>query len=274
MSTFSINISQAEIEQLNYERFAYPQPMVELFSFFEKKFNKGDEIYDLAFFEITKKFLAYKYRGVRSGHGRSLIMYEMILPRSDGILSYRQIIWRIIDTEFNSYPDKFLELLNEYAKGEIPERAADLVSVDLQYLISIINVHLKPSDFQHCVFIHRLNYWLRINNIINEQFIQLTETFTNDLYKIYTIISWDKLRGKDDDRLKTFQDYELDKENEIRSSFAFNSVGEIESFFEKYTYLRNVSENKWNFNRALEFIIDENCKSDCYVEKQSANMWE
>jgi len=29
MSTFSINISQAEIEQLNYERFAYPQPMVQ-----------------------------------------------------------------------------------------------------------------------------------------------------------------------------------------------------------------------------------------------------
>jgi uncharacterized protein YlzI (FlbEa/FlbD family) len=235
---------------------------IALFELFQEKFRQEDTVYIAAFFEIAKTFLAYNFRGARGGRKMTIIMYEFNLTDDEGVLTFREAIWQVLLEQFEHYPSKSLEVLNSFAEGGIPDESKLLMQSDLIKLTEIIDRHLDVNDFLHCLFIQNLQFWLKRNKVNHEIIKGLARRFRNSVYEIYTKLSWDRFIESEKYDSMPYSDFERLKEDEIRSNFRFGSKEDAKSFFTEFVYLRNVVENKWNFNRALEFVIDENCKED------------
>jgi uncharacterized protein YlzI (FlbEa/FlbD family) len=238
----------------------YFRRQVALFELLTNKFQ--EEVYRIAFFELAKTFTKYNYRGARGGRKLTIMMYEFNLANYEGVWAFRDGIWEILHEEFPNYPVKSLEVLNSFAEGEIPAESRTLLDADLVRLTAIIAEHFNVNDFLHCLFIQKLRHWLEINQVKIEAIDHLAERFKNSIYEIYTKLSWNRLIDREQYLSMSFDDFEKMKETEIRSSFRFQSKEQTETFFRDFVYLRNVIENKWHFNRALEYIVDENCKED------------
>ena len=90
-------------------------------------------------------------------------------------------------------------------------------------------------------------------------FVSLSQKFTNPTYEKYLILDWDRFRDKESYDFENHQEYEKLKEEEIRKSFIFNNIKEIELFYNTFIYLKSIAKNDWGYNNSFDLIVDENC---------------
>lgn len=223
--------------------------------------KREDLLYVTAFFELAKKFLAFQFDQHRSGRGHTVSFYRYPIPNDQSIQEFRKNIWNAVDSNFNKYPDKALGFLHSRSSMH-PEVIKDIMIFDVPFLIDIIEKHLTNKSFEHCRYVQEQVWWWKRNEVSNSKFKVLSEKFTNDTYKTFLKLDWNRLRDKEFDDFGDYKKYDKIKENEVRNSFVFHSTTEIKQFYDLYLYLKGLVKNEWNFERSIDFILDENLSNN------------
>ncbi|MDR2085424.1 MAG: ATP-binding protein [Bacteroidales bacterium] len=223
--------------------------------------NKQDILYSTIFYELSKTFLAFKYRQTESGRHNTISLYQYPIPDNKWIRTFRKNIWENVNDNFKTFPEKSLELLQSYAKVS-PDVTKELMEYDIQFLIPIIENHLIPDIFEHCLYVQEQIRWCKRNEITPFEFVSLSQKFTNPTYEMYLILDWDSYRDKNSYDFDNYREYEKLKEVEVRKYFVFNDIQEIKSFYDTFIHLKSIAENDWSYNNSFDLIIDENCSKN------------
>lgn len=232
-----------------------------LFEILINELDKNDLLYSCIFFELSKKFLSFQFQHSKSGRGHTISFYRYPIPNDELIQEFRKNIWDAIDLNFKKYPDKALDFLHSQSSMH-PDVIKDIMIFDVPFLIDIIEKHLTNESFEHCRYVQEQIWWWKRSEVTNSKFKDLLKKFTNDTYKIFLKLDWNRLRDKDSDEFSDYKKYDKIKEIEVRNSFVFHSTREIKQFYDLYKYLKRLVKSEWNFERAIDFILDENLSND------------
>jgi hypothetical protein len=218
--------------------------------------NNKDTLYSIAFFELSRTFLQFKYHYTKEERKGTITIYNYPLPNNAYIRELRKLIWENIHNNFTN--DAF-ELLKEYMEKRY-DIINELLEYDSHFLILIIEKHLRPDSFEHCKYVQeQIRIWKK-NNVTNSNFKYLCSKYTNHLYNMYLKIKWDRLRDKDDYDFDDYKEYPRLKEAEIRSNFIFRNESELKIFYQDFVYLYGIEEekNRYSYDMVLDIIVDEN----------------
>jgi DNA polymerase III delta prime subunit len=242
------------------ERYRFERQSV-LFDCLIDGLNTKDELYSVAFFELSKSFIAYKYHQLKGGRKNSITWYDYPIPASQTIKEFREKIWNSVIENFNNYPQESFRLLLSHPNGR-RDITKDLLEFDVNFIIEIIENKLDKNLFEHCKYVQSTIKDLQSNSIDLPIFSSFKEQYTNERYKTFLLIDWNRMRDKEMFEFEDFREYDRLKENEIRKSFIFNSMDEFMEFYQSFIYLSNASENNWNYNKSYDCIIDENLNTN------------
>jgi DNA polymerase III delta prime subunit len=242
------------------ERYRFERQSV-LFDCLIDGLNTKDELYSIAFFELSKSFIAYKYHQLKGGRKNSITWYDYPIPASQTIKEFREKIWNSVIENFDNYPQESFRLLLSHPNGR-RDITKDLLEFDVNFIIEIIENKLDKNLFEHCKYVQSTIKDLQSNSIDLPIFSSFKEQYTNERYKTFLLIDWNRMRDKEMFEFEDFREYDRLKENEIRKSFIFNSMDEFREFYQSFIYLSNASENNWNYNKSYDCIIDENLNTN------------
>ena len=96
------------------ERFGFERQNI-LFQILIEGLAKKDILYSIAFYELSKTFLAFKYQQTKSERHYAISIYQYPIPNNQFIRVFRKNIWDNVNDYFDIYPEKSLELLQSYA---------------------------------------------------------------------------------------------------------------------------------------------------------------
>ena len=232
-----------------------------LFQILIEGLAKKDILYSIAFYELSKTFLAFEYQQTKSERHYAISIYQYPIPNNQWIRAFRKNIWDNVNNYFSIYTEKSLELLQSY-RNVSPGVIKEIMEYDIQFLIPIIENHLTPDSFEHCRYVQEQIRWYKRNEIELPEFLSLSQKFTNTTYEKYLILDWDRFRDKESYDFENHKEYEKLKEEEIRKSFVCNNIKDVKSFYNTFVYLKNIAENDWSYNNSFDLIVDENCSKN------------
>lgn len=243
------------------ERFGFERQNI-LFQILIEGLAKKDILYSIAFYELSKTFLAFEYQQTKSERHYAISIYQYPIPNNQWIRAFRKNIWDNVNNYFSIYPEKSLELLQSY-RNVSPGVIKEIMEYDIQFLIPIIENHLTPDSFEHCRYIQEQIRWYKRNEIELPEFLSLSQKFTNTTYEKYLILDWDRFRDKESYDFENHEEYEKLKEEEIRKSFVCNNIKDVKSFYyDTFVYLKSIAKNYWSYNNSFDLIVDENCSKN------------
>src|SRR5690606_24327213 len=143
-----------------------------------------------------------------------------------------------------------------------PDVNKEIMAFDIPFVLNIIDNHLSNENFEHCKYVQDQIRWFKRHEFVLPEFSNFSNRFVNETYLSFLKIDWDRFRDKEMYEFDDFREYERLKEAEIRSSFILTNEDEINNFYNTFILLRNLADNNWNYNNALDFVIDENCSRD------------
>ncbi len=223
--------------------------------------NNNDILYLNSFFELSKTFLNYKFQHTKGGRNHSIYFYSYPIPNNQLIQGFRKKIWDTLDSKFKLYQNESFNLLENYSRVS-PDVNKDIMEYDVPFVLNIIEKHLKIDSFEHCKYVQSQIRWFIRSSISSSKFPLLQKKYTNETYETFLKLDWDRYRDKEMFEYNDYREYEKLKEAEIRSSFIFNSPTQVNDFYKTFYYLKNSSENSWNYNNTLDIIIDKNSTID------------
>lgn len=223
--------------------------------------KKDDELLSISFYELSKTFLSYKFQQFKGGRNNSFYHYQYPIPNNNTIQEFRTKIWATLDNSFASRPEMAFSLLKNYSRVH-PDVNNEIMEFDIPFVLNIIDNHLSYENFEHCKYVQNQIRWFKRHDFDLPEFSNYTNRFVNETYFTFLKIDWDRFRDKEMYEFDDFREYERLKEAEIRTSFILTNVVEINVFYDTFVLLKNLAENKYNYNNTLDFIIDENCSRD------------
>ncbi len=236
------------------------QRQTTLFDFLISGLNSKDPIIQEAFYELAKSFLNFKFNHTKGGRNHTFYWYDYPIPLTKEIQFLRSKIWESIERKYFENSTKAFNVLKSYS-SVTPDAIKEIMLFDLPYILHIINNNLSIDSFEHCRYVQDQIKWFLRNDINDESFAELKAKFINPTYQMYLKIDWNRLRDKEQHEFDNYREYEELKEKEIRSSFVFKTTSEVDHFYESFVFLKKASENEWNYDISLEFVIDENFKT-------------
>lgn len=232
-----------------------------LFEILINGLTNRDSLLSVAFYELSKTFLAYKFQHTKGGRNHCFYWYHYPIPNSQLIQDFRANIWNSLEENWNVDPINSFQLLKSHS-NVTPDVTKEIMEFDIPFIVKIIKEKLTPSLFEHCKYVHDQIRWCNRNSVTHISFSSLSSSFSNPMYEDYLKIDWDRFRDKEMFEFDDYREYEKLKEAEIRSHFVFEGLKELEEFYDTFMYLKKAAKNDWQYNTTLDLVIDENYKSD------------
>lgn len=226
-----------------------------------EKSDKLEEVYESSFPAIATSFLQYKYHHTKGGRHHSFYWYDYPFPINDLTKTLRKKIWDKIDNDFENNEETYTQILIDYSQPT-PDVVKEVMEFDIHYVLRIIKNHFKKSNFQHCHYVQSQINWFIKNDIHNDEFDILKNTYVNEIYLIYLKIDWDRLRDKESYEFEDYTEYEKLKENEVREYFVFENLDSFITFYKHYYFLLKWVKNDYRIKNSFDYIMDENFKVD------------
>ena len=215
-----------------------------LISLFQRKMEAGDTVAISAFPEIAKMLLPFSFQDTSSGRKNTVSIYTLNIKLDVGVKALRKSIWYLLN---RLGPEKINDVLSHYG-GIVEESSLAVAEYDFQFVVEIVEAHLSPGVFGHCLTVHKLKRWFERHNMLQEQFETIFECYTNPAFEMYQVF----MEGND------YQDNSM-WEKRIRDSFKITGPYEQESFVRDYRTVKEGMEGHegYRFNEALDFVVDE-----------------
>lgn len=229
-----------------------------LFNILIEGVNKNDAMFTATFYELSKTFLSHNFQQFKWGRNSTYISYRYPIPNNFAIQKFRTQIWNTLDSSFSSQPALAFSLLKNYSRGHIDSNN-EIIAFDIPFVLTIIDKHLSNENFQHCKYVQDEVRWFKRHAFDLPEFLNFSKRFVNDTYLSFLKIDRDRFRDKEIYEFDDFREYDRLKEAEIRSSFVITDLDGVNNFYDILLVLRGSADNKANYDRALDFVIDENC---------------
>ena len=224
--------------------------------------NNENNLLSILFFELSKTFLSYEFHHTKADRSHSIIkFYQYPMPNNRDIQEFRSRIWDTLNIFFTSHHNRAFDLLNNYEKDHLAvnKEIKEIMEFDIPFIFKIINEHLSSDNFEHCKYVQdKIRLFKRWDYDLPE-FSSLTKRFVNKTYHTFLKIDWDCWRDKEIYDFSDYREYAKLKEAEVRSSFIFNNINEINSFYDTFIFLKKAAKGAVKYNAVLDIIIDENC---------------
>ena len=209
----------------------------ELLNYVIKQIEKEDELCQQAIWYVAKLLLAFhtNYSGPAVDKN-SYSLYQYSVPALKSILKIRKRIWATIDGNYSS--DRFSCLLKNYMSSSWG-RDNKLPKHDLPFILEIIKKHLNPKSFEDCLCVQEYIRWAKRNGMSKKDYDFYYLKYRCKEYKFYVLLTWDRLRDKDQCDYKDIDAYHKYKQTELKKNFVYRTKQGYDSFLAKYASLAN-----------------------------------
>lgn len=230
----------------------------ELFNLLVKKFKEGQPHYSEAFFALTKTFLAHHYQISKGGRNLTITFYQYPLPNTEIIRNFRKYIWDTIIENYESFPAEMFLIIRDFRPG-MRESIIPILEFDLSILLPFIESRLNSSKFEHIHFIHELIEWLDREKLTNKNYRDLLLKFKSKEYEYFRKLDWNRLRGKQDYEFEKYEDFQVQKERDVRNSFVFKTTDDFVDFHKAIKNIASLGDNNiHSISESLNIVIEEN----------------
>lgn len=229
-----------------------------LFDLLISGLHQKDKLYSKTFFELATFFLGFRFQNNTAGISKNsiaLVFYDLPAENTE-IRAFREKVWKQVD---NCFSEDAFALLNRYTQVG-SDVVKGIMESDLPFIVLLIEKHLDPESFSHCLCVHELIRHFHFYKVRDSRLEYLSQRFTNPLYEFLGKFRWDRMRDKEVFEYGNYDEYKKLKEAEIRKSFVFTQIPEIEEFCDRLAYIGQVETdfNRERFYSSLDIVVDEN----------------
>lgn len=255
---------------IGYEDESYGlQRHLTLLTLLEEGISKGDDLISRIFLAISKNFLKFQFEQIRGARGNAISISRYPLQFFDPTKEFRRRIWGAIDVLFYRFSEECFDVLMFHQREHL-DFSKEIFISDLEFVLTIVEKHLRKESYKHCEYIHELVDWSVENDVSMPEFDMWIQSFTNKEFEWLRKSNWDRFGRRRGDRIP-WQEFNVLKEKEVRKSLVFDTHAEFDVYLD---FLIDV--NKWELYHhkhglldTLDIILDESFrqKEDLAYEK-------
>lgn len=220
-----------------------------------------DVLCTIAFYELSKTFLSFKFEQTEGGRNHSITIYHYSLPFNESIKEFRKRVWECLNTNF---AEEAIALLESYAQPT-PDILKEIMKYDMPFVCSLIENHLVPSRFTHCKYVQDQIRWYKRCKMTSPLLEHLSIKYTNPVYELYLKINWNRCRDKELYEFDKYDEYKRLKEEELRKHFVFENIQEIEEFYNDFLSVIDYEKedsDRYSYNFSLDIIVNTTFNND------------
>ena len=240
----------------------------ELLNYVIEQVEKTDVLCQKILWYIAKLFLAIhtNYSGPAVDKN-SYSLFQYSVPTHKSILEIRKRIWALIEVNYSL--DRFSWLLKSYMSS-LWGKENKLLKCDYPYILEIIKKHMNSKSFEDCLCVQNFIQWAKRNGMSKKDYDYYHKRYNCREYKFYVLVTWDRLRDKEQYDYRDYEAYHKYKQLELKNNFVYNTKRSYDSFLAKYAFLtKNDSvENKQNLRLSLDIVVsmafESNLDLGCY----------
>lgn len=240
----------------------------ELLNYVIEQVEKTDVLCQKILWYISKLFLAIhtNYSGPAVDKN-SYCLFQYSVSTHKSILEIRKRIWALIEANYSL--DRFSWLLKSYMSS-LWGKENKLFKCDYPYILEIIKKHMNSKSFEDCLCVQNFIQWAKRNGMSKKDYDYYHKRYNCREYKFYVLVTWDRLRDKEQYDYRDYESYHKYKQLELKNNFVYNTKRSYDSFLAKYVFLtQNDSvENKQNLRLSLDIVVsmafESNLDLGCY----------
>ncbi len=234
------------------------QRQVELFNLLIAKFKDKQPHYVEAFFALAGTFLSHHYQITKGGRNHSITFYQYPLPFYEVTKDFRNSIWTTLFENFKIYPKEVLSVLKNFRPG-YKDAIIEILEFDLSLLLPFIENNLDPTSFENIHFISDFVLMLNREKLADKSYQNLKTKFNSKDYEYFRKLDWNSLRGRQDYDFEKYEDFQKLKEQDVRTSFLFESETEFAALHKAISNSLSLGDNNtWGIDQSLNIISEEN----------------
>lgn len=234
----------------------------ELLNYVIEQIEIGDALCQQITWYIAKLFLAFhtNYSGPAVDRN-SYSLYQYPVPALKSILKIRERVWSAIENNYSS--DRFAWLLKNYTSSSWG-RDNKLPKYDIPYILEIIKKHLNSKSFEDCLCVQKYIGWAKRNGMSKKDYDFYYMKYRCREYRFYVLLTWDRLRDKDQCDYKDINAYQKYKQLELKKNFVYRTKQSYDLFLVKYASLANNKsvEDIHSIKDSLNYIVSLAFESD------------
>ena len=244
----------------------------ELLNYVIEQIEKRDALCQQIMWYIAKLFLAFHtdYSGPIIDRNK-FSLYQYPVPALKSILKIREKIWLTVENNYSF--DRFAWLLKNYTSSSWG-RDNKLPQYDIPYTLEIIRKHTNPKSFEDCLCVQKYIGWAKRNGMPQNDYDFYYMKYRCKEYKFYVLLTWDRLRDKDQCDYRDIDAYHKYKQLELKKNFVYKTKQSYDSFLAKFVSLANNKsiENIHSIMNSLNYIVsltfESNFNLGCYFLKR------
>jgi len=224
-----------------------------------EQIEKGDALCQQIMWYIAKLFLAFHtdYSGPITERN-TFSLYQYPVPALKSILKIREDIWSIVENNYSF--DRFAWLLKNYTSSSWG-RDNKLPQYDIPYTLEIIKKHLNSKSFEDCLCVQKYIGWAKRNGMPQKDYDFYSMKYRCKAYKFYVLLTWDRLRDKDQCDYRDIDAYHKYKLLELKKNFVF--LGKYASLANNRS-LEDIHSIKDSLNYIVNLAFENNINLGCY----------
>jgi len=231
---------------------------VELFKLLITKFKEKQPHYVQAFFALAGTFLSHHFQITKGGRNHSITFYQYPLPFYEVTREFRESIWNTLFGYYEEYSKEIFLIISHFRPG-FREAISEILEFDLSLLVPFIENKLDPFSFENIHFVNDLVGWLNREKLLDRNYQNLKVKFASKEYEYFKKIDWNTFREMQDYEFDNYDDFQKQKEQDIRASFVFHSEADFAAL---HTAIKNTlsleSNNGFGIDQSLNIVVEEN----------------
>ncbi|MFI5162644.1 MAG: hypothetical protein ACHQHN_15300 [Sphingobacteriales bacterium] len=234
------------------------QRQKKLFRLMYENFN--DPLYREAFFILGAKFLHMIYRVHTASRQKNTISwYQYKLEAVVPVIKFRKLIWKRVIANYRKFPKKVEAFLDRYLTMS-PDWVEEVTRTDVPHLLTLYQ-KFSTKNFAHCYLVQENIWWFNRLGINDDALTALKPVFTNDTYRQYRLVTFDRLRDKSEYDFDDYEKYAKLKDNELRTAMLFKDLNEFKRFYQRFLLITEWFGKKKphrNYNETIDVILQAN----------------
>ncbi len=224
-----------------------------LLEFLVNELETSGRITALLFIHLSRKYLEYLRWKYNEGQDNQ--------KDDQRIQSFKQMRSITLETLFKlytNYQDEVFDVLLDSYTG-INKNNKYTLAHDLKVLIPWIEQELETARFDHCYFVQEVIRLAQCELVQDIQFDELKNQFEHRIYSTFSVINWDRRRGRNEYDFENFDEFLELKNRDISERFTFHSTVELAEFINDYQEILDWNKIELHSNYlTIDAIIKSN----------------
>ena len=189
----------------------------------------GSDLCRNLFHAVAENYLQVYFQTTQYSGPNTINMVNFELSPLPELFELRRQVWKQLFLLHNDsvLRNRILEVVYTYSKRSPLNNAKEIIEADAESVLPFFLNKLDPEEYSHCVVVHEFLNLLERYQISFDA--GLRERFSSQTYKLSKLL----LRGLRDRGGLSYEQYQQQRRERIRSHFLAYSADDYEKFFEQ-----------------------------------------